>query len=159
VAALYDSMDPTPEDRGCIQVLEMASELPRPQSEILHAVALSLGEQPAKRAVELARSYHVVAYRSGKGLPILYSERIWKKFSAKAAQSMSPLKVDDRAVLMELVNKVRQHQGLPESLLRDDAKKNGAAHMLDFGIGIGLNRTQIQTPTWATSLARTRVTA
>ena len=82
VAALYDSLDPTPEDQGCIQVLEMASELPRQESEILHAVASMIGDQAAKRAVELAKSYHVVAHRTGKGLPepILYSERIWKKF-------------------------------------------------------------------------------
>ncbi len=147
VAALYDSLDPTLEDRGCVQVLEMASEIPRPESEIRHAVALQIGEQPAKRAVELAKSYHVVAHRSGKGLPepILYSERIWKKMGPKAAQSLSPLDATDRAVLLDLVNKVKAHQGIPESLLRDGAKKHGAEHMVNFGIGIGLlNRTQIQ---------------
>ena len=147
VAELYDSLDPTQEDQGCIQVLAMASELPRPQSEVLHAVALRIGEQPAKRAVELGKNYHIVAYRAGRGLPepILYSERIWKKLSAKTAQSLSPLKPDQRAVLLELVNKVKQHQGMPESLVRKDAQTHGAEHMVDFGIGVGLlNRTQIQ---------------
>ena len=147
VAELYESLDPPLEDQGCVQVLEMASEIPRPESEIRHAVALTIGDQPAKRAVELAKSYHVVGHRSGKGLsePILYSERIWKKLGAKAAQSLSPLKSDERAVLLELVNKVKAHQGIPESLLREDAQKHGAEHMVNFGIGIGLlNRTQIQ---------------
>jgi hypothetical protein len=147
VAELYESLEPTPEDQGCVQVLAMASELPRPQSEILHAVALKIGEQAAQKAVDLATSYHIVASRAGKSLPepILYSERIWKKFTAKAAQSLSPLKPDDRAVLLELVNKVKVHQGMPESLVREDAKRYGAEHMLTFGIGVGLlNRTQLQ---------------
>ena len=77
--------------------------------------------------------------------PILFCERIWKKIGAKAVQSLSPLTSDRRAVLVELVNKVKAHQGIPESLVRQDAKSHGAEDMVDFGIGIGLlNRTQIQ---------------
>jgi hypothetical protein len=147
VAEFYDSLEPTFEDQGCVQVLEMASALPRPQSEILHAVAQKVGEQASRLAVELAKNYHIVAHQAGKGLPepILFSERIWTKFNAKAAQSLSPLKADDRAVLLELVSKVQQYQGLPETLLREEAKKHGSEHMLTLGIGIGLlNRTQIQ---------------
>ena len=55
------------------------------------------------------------------------------------------MKPDQRAVLLELVNKIKEHQGIPESLVRQDARQHGAEHMVDFGIGIGLlNRTQIQ---------------
>ena len=147
VAEFYDSLDPTPEDRGCVQALAIASALPTPQSEVTHAVASNVGEEAARRAVELAKNYHIVAYKAGKGLrePVLYAERIWTKFNAKAAQSLTPLKNDDRAALLALVSKVQQHQGVPESLVQADAKKNGAEHMLSLGIGIGLlNRTQIQ---------------
>lgn len=147
VAELYDSLDPTPEDRGCIKVLTMASALPQPQSEIMHAIARSVGEQSARRAIELAKNYHIVGFQEGKGLPepVLFSERIWTKFNAKMAQALSPLKTDDRAVLTALVERVQQHQGFPEPLLRGEAKKHGSEHMLSLGIGIGLlNRTQIQ---------------
>jgi hypothetical protein len=146
VSDLYDGSDPTPEDRGCVVALELVSALPMPQSEVLHAVAREIGDA-AKRAIELAKGYHVVAHQSGHGLaePVLFSERVWTKFNAKAAKALSPLSREDRAVLMEFVNKVQKYQGMPEGLLRVEAKKHNAEHMLSLGIGIGvLNRTQIQ---------------
>lgn len=147
VSDLYDASDPMPEDRGCVLVLELASALPMPQSEVLQTVAREIGEKAAKRAVELAKSYRIVAVQTGHGLPepILFSERVWTKFNAKAAKALTPLSVGDRAVLMEFVTKVQKHQGMPESMLRAEAQKHNAEHMLTLGIGIGmLNRTQIQ---------------
>jgi len=147
VSDLYDASDPTPEDRGCVQALALVSALPMPQSEVVHAVAREIGEPAAKSAIELAKAYHIVAHQSGYGLrePMLYSERVWTKFNAKGAKALSPLSSNDRAVLLEFVNKVQQYQGIPESLMRAEAQKHNAEHMLTLGIGIGvLNRTQIQ---------------
>ena len=147
VAELYSSSDPTPEDRGCVQALQMVSALPMPQSEVLHAVACDIGETAAERAIELAKNYHIVACQEGYGLPepVLFSERVWTKFNAKSAKALTPLSAIDRDVLLELVSKVRQHQGIPELLMRQEASKHNAEHMLSLGLGIGLlNRTQIQ---------------
>ena len=147
VAELYDSSDPTLEDQGCVQVLAMVSALPMPESEVLHAVARAIGEKPAKRAIELAKNYHIVAHHAGHGIPepILFSERVWTRFNPKSAKALSPLSLADRAMLLELVNKVQQHQGIPESLVREEARKHNGEHMLTLGLGIGLlNRTQIQ---------------
>ena len=142
-----DSSDPTAEDRGCVQALEMVSALPMPESEVLHALARDIGDTCAKRAIELAKNYHIVAHQAGYGLPepVLFSERVWAKFNAKSAKALSPLSVADRAVLLELVSRVRQHQGIPESLMRQEARKHNGEHILSLGLGIGLlNRTQIQ---------------
>jgi hypothetical protein len=147
VTELYDASDPMPEDRGCVHALAMVSQLPRPQSEVLHALARGISEESARLAIELAKNYHIIAHRSGYGLPepILFSERIWARFNTKAARSLSPLSPTDRAVLLELVNKAQQYQGIPETLLRNEARKYNGEHILDLGIGIGLlNRTQIQ---------------
>ena len=147
VAELYDSSEPTPEDRGCVQALAMVSALPTPESEVLHSVASAIGENPAMLAIELAKNYRIVAHHADYGLPepVLFSERVWTNFDPRFARALSPLSTADRAVLLEFVNAVRQHQGIPESLMRREANKHNGEHMLNLGLGIGLlNRTQIQ---------------
>jgi hypothetical protein len=147
VTELYESLDPTLEDRGCILALAIVSALPRPYSEVLHEVSQAVGEDAAIRAIELAKNYHIIAHLSGYGLaePILFSERVWTRFNTKAAKSLSPLSSTDRAVLLELVNKVQKYQGIPETLLRAEARKHNGEHILNLAIGLGLvNRTQIR---------------
>lgn len=147
VAELYDSYEPMLEDRGCVQALAMVSTLPMPESEVLHAIARPIGEESARLAIELAKNYRIVAHHAGHGLtePVLFSERVWTKFNPKSAKALSPLSSTDRAVLLQFVNIVQQHQGIPESLMRKEAQKHNGEHMLSLGLGIGLlNRTQIQ---------------
>lgn len=147
VSELFDSLDPTPEEIGCIHALALVTEVPRPQSEVIHVVAKEIGEERAKRAVELAKGYNIVVHIEGGGLPepILYSERVWTKFNAKAAKSLSPLSPTDRAVMTEFINRVKQQQGMPEPLLQTEAKKQNAQHMVALALSLGLiNRTQIQ---------------
>ncbi len=125
----------------------MVSALPLSESVVLHAVAQNIGEEHAKRAIELAKSYHIVTYHTGYGLtePVLFSERVWTGFNLKSARALSPLSVTDRAALLEIINKVRRHQGIPEVLLRTSARRHNVEHIMDLGIGIGLlNRTKIQ---------------
>jgi len=147
VADLYDSLNPPPEDLGCLCVLETASQLPTPESDVLHGVALIVGEEQAKRAISLAKNYKIVSVRSGKGLrePILFSERLWSHCIDKAAAALGPLKTDQRAITLHFVEQVRKYQGFPEGLLRSSARENNAEPMLDLTIGVGLlNRTDIQ---------------
>ena len=130
VADLYDSLNPAPEDVGCLYVLEAACQLPTPESEVLHIVASIVGEELAKHAITLAKNYHIVSFRSGKGLreSILFSERLWAHCIDKAAIALTPLKADQKAIILELVEQVRRYQGLPEGLLRATAKNNNAAY-------------------------------
>ena len=147
VSDLYDSYDPTAEDRGCLQALGMVSALPMPQSAVLHAVATEIGEETAERAIALAKNYHIVAHYSGHGLPepILFSERVWTEFGPHSAKALSPLSPADRAALLSLVERVRRHQGIPEAFLRSEAQKQNIENVRRLAVGIGLlNRTQIQ---------------
>lgn len=49
-------------------MLAITSQLPSPQSELLHQVGLAIGEEKAKTAVTLAEEYNLAAHRSGQGL-------------------------------------------------------------------------------------------
>lgn len=144
---LFVSLDPTREAVGCIEALALVTELPRPQSEVAHSLSGIIGEEHAKLAIELAKGYNIVVFVEGGGLPepILYSEHVWTRFNVKAAKSLSPLSTNDRAMIIEFVNRVKSHQGMPENLLRAEAHKHNAEHMLQLALSVGLiNRTQIQ---------------
>jgi len=147
ISKLYDSLDPSPEDIGCLRVLEIASQLPTPESDVFNEVALAIGEEKAKVAISLAKNYKIVAYRTGKGLreAVLYSERLWSRTIDKAARALTPLNRVQRAIVLEFVEQVRKYQGLPEVLLRNFAKRSNAESILNLTIGVGLlNRTEIQ---------------
>ena len=147
ISDLYDSLSPTPEDTGCLYILEIASQIPTLESDALQAVALRLGEEKARVAMSLAKNYKIVAHRSGKGLrePILYSERLWSRGIDRAAQALAPLDRFQREAVLYFVEEVRKYQGFPESLLRDSAQQNNMEPMLDLAIGVNLlNRTRIQ---------------
>ena len=147
VGDFFDSLDPTQEAIGCIEALALVTELPRPQSEVMHILSGIVGEEHAKRAIELAKGYNIVVFVQDGGLtePILYSERVWTRFNLKTAKSLSPLSATDRAVMIELINRVRSYQGMPESLLLAEARSHNAEHIAQLAFSIGLiNRTQIQ---------------
>lgn len=146
VADLYDSRIPTLEDIGCIAILDIACEMPTPESDVLHAVANSIGEEKAKVALSLAKNYGIVSHRSGKGLkePIVYSERLWAHSIDRVAKALVPLSRVQREVILEFIEQVRKYQGYPEGLMRDFARTNGVEPMLNLAIGVGLlNRTEI----------------
>lgn len=147
VSDLHEELNPRPEDIGCIHVLNVASRLPTPESEVLHAVARVIGDERAATAVELAKSYNIVAHLEGKGLrePVLFSQWLWGRCIDRAAKALSPLDNTQREIVLDFVERVRAYQGMPEALLRKDAAQNNAEHLLDLAIGVGLlNRTDIQ---------------
>ncbi len=48
VADLYRALNPTQEDIGCIYVVDMSSQMPQPESEVLHAVAMQIGDESTR---------------------------------------------------------------------------------------------------------------
>lgn len=147
VSGLYVAQNPTEEDSACIQILDMASQLPRTDSEVRQAIASRIGEEKAATAMDLAEAYKLVSYRKGKGLaePVLFSPRLWRRHIDRAAKALSHLDTTERAIVLDLVEQVKQYQGMPEPLLRRDAAANDAEGLLDLAIGVGLvNRTDLQ---------------
>ena len=144
VSEYYDSRNPSEEDQACLMVLAQANELPSPESTIRHNLASNFSEEVANRAIDLAKAYGIVASAGNNGDALLYAPRVWGSLGADTLKALSPLDNTDRAVLLHLVNRVRESQGYPETLFRAEATENGAGHIVELAIGIALvNRTEL----------------
>ncbi len=144
VSDFYNSRNPSNEDRGCLLVLAQASELPTPESIVRQTIAKEYGEEAAQTALQLAKTYRIVASSGGNNDPLLYAPRVWAELHPRASQALAPLDRTDREVLLHLVSLVRHSQGYPETLFMSEAEKNGAAHLVGMAVGIGLvNRTEL----------------
>ncbi len=146
VADYYESLNPTDEDRGCLLALSIAMGMPTPESLVIHKVALSFGEEKSNVAISLAKGFNIVDVKSGSGLPepLLYSSKVWAGAIGQASKALRNLDVTDREIILHFVDIARKHQGVPESVLRVDSKKNGAEHLLNLALGVGLlDRTEI----------------
>ena len=145
VADFYCTRNPSAEDRACIMVLAQASELPNPESVVKHMVASEFEEEVANTALGLAKTYGLVAASGASTDPLIYSPRVWAGLHARAPQALAPLDNTQREVLLYLVGRVRNSQGYPETLFRNEATQHGVAHLVQMAIGIGLvNRTELQ---------------
>lgn len=140
VTHLFEELEPTAEERGCLVALTVASDLPTPKSMVLHRVSTAVGEESATKALGLAKAYRIVEERSGKGLrePILFSPAVWHRAIGRASIALSALKPDQRAVVEDLVRRVREYQGYPEEELRRVARRHNAEPMLELAIAVGL---------------------
>lgn len=144
VSDFYESRSPSDEDRGCLLVLEEATELPKPESIIRHVVASAYGEEVANTSLQLAKAYGIVSSSGSPSDALLYAPRVWAGLHPKASRALAPLDKTDRDVLVHIMSQVRLSQGYPETIVRREAAENGANHLLDMAIGIGLvNRTEL----------------
>ena len=62
VCDFYESKDPSDEDRACLAVLALASELPRLESVVRQNVAGEFGEEIASKSLQLAKAYEIVSF-------------------------------------------------------------------------------------------------
>lgn len=147
VTDLYDSVEPSEHDRACLTLMQIASEMPISETEALNALAQEFGEEVAKLSITLAKSFRLVDYREGRGLrePILFTSRLWASCMERASSALSSLSSTDRAVMLELVKRVRVYQGMPRSHLSAFATENNAQHLLRLAINIRLiHETRIE---------------
>lgn len=137
---LFEKRDPSNVERACLQLMQMASDLPVTESEAKNNITQSFAEQDANLAITLSKSYRLLEYREGRGLsePVLYSPSVWKDSINNAARHLSFLNTTDRAVLLELIRMVREYQGMPRAQLLAFAAENNASHLLNIAIGTKL---------------------
>ena len=141
----YEMRTPTDEDRACLNILVLASWLPRTESALRHMTALQFTDNIATTALQLAKSYNIVASSGGSTDPLLYAPRVWANLHRRAPSALAALDPTQREVLTYLINTVRENQGYPESLLRIEATQHGTHHLVDLAIGIALmNRTELR---------------
>jgi hypothetical protein len=140
-AAIYEAHEPTPADRGTLRLLHEAQRIPLPKSAALELLSQELGEETAREAIALALNYSIVAAKIGFGLsePLLYSEKVWHgSVTPKLAKALAGLNPTARAVLNEMVDKVRTYQGVPATIIRRWAATHNAENLVDLAIGTGL---------------------
>ena len=144
VSDFYDSRHPSEEDRACLMVLQLANQLPTPESIVRQAVTGVFSEETANTALQLARAFRIVTSSGDGSDPLLYAPRVWSSLHSGAEKALAPLDRTEREVLLHLVDRVRNNQGYPESLFRREAKENGVGHLVELAIGIALlNRTEL----------------
>jgi hypothetical protein len=149
VVELFDHLEEEPSPaRACHHLVHFASELPLTISSARQRLSRIYDEETANSALSLSRGLRLVSFsRSSAREAVIYSDRIWRHASDKAAQHLPDFAPEGYAALEVLVERVRKHQGLPEMALRRWARNNNAEKVLDFAIGIGLlSRTGIKTP-------------
>ena len=144
VSDFYDASNPSVEDLACLFVIAQSNELPRPETAVRESTAILYGEETADKALQLAKAFKLVSAMGVVGEEILYGPHVWSELHHKAPQALKSLDDTDREVLLHLVNRVRYSQGYPETLLTHEASRNGAVHLVQLAIGIGLfNRTEL----------------
>ena len=128
IASIYEAMEPTPTDRCALRLLFEAERVPLPQSIALNILAEHFGEETAKKGTSVARAYNIVTAKEGYGLkePLLFSEKVWSGKMNRAGKAMAGLARDDREALAAIIEKVRTYQGVPETIIRQDAIQNNA---------------------------------
>jgi hypothetical protein len=146
-SSLFRSLDPTLEEIAVLGLLDRGIRAPTTKPDAFSQMS-SEGEEVLERGLELARSYSIVKVLDGRDTrdPVIYSPLIWGDNIAKAGKALSHLKADRRALLLALMEQVRQYQGLPEHQALLWAKSQGDPELVEFMVGLGLlDRTQIVT--------------
>ncbi|MGO9466145.1 MAG: hypothetical protein ACLQIB_02710 [Isosphaeraceae bacterium] len=114
-SSLFRSLDPTPEEIAVLGLLDLGIRVPTAKPDAFSQMP-SEREEILERGLELARAYSVVKVLDDRDTrdPVIYSPLMWGDNIAKAGKALSHLRADRRALLLALMEQVRQYQGLPE---------------------------------------------
>jgi hypothetical protein len=146
-SSLFHTLDPTPEEIAVLGLLDLGIRVPTAKPDAFSQIPFER-EEILERGLELARAYNVVKVLEDRDTrdPVIYSPLIWGDNIAKAGKALSHLNANRRALLLALMEQVRQYQGLPEQQARRWARSQGDPELVDFMVGLGLlDRTQIVT--------------
>lgn len=146
VFALWIELEPTPVDQACLLASMECTALPTGRAELSQILASAFDAQTAVLAIDLIKGYKLLSERTvGLPEPLYFSAGIWKHAIGSAGAALSTLKVTDKAVLLYILDQVKQHQGIPESAMRAYAKSQNAVPVLEMAIRLGLlDRTRIR---------------
>ncbi len=146
---LLRALEPTEEERVVLGIVELGIRMPQLKSDVLNHFGLGKDET-VERALSLAEEYKIVRVGDGGGgkgrgsEPIVYSPLIWGDNIGKAGRALSHLSANKRAILLELIDRVRQYQGLPYEQAKEWAEGEGEPDIIEFAARIGLvDRTVI----------------
>ncbi len=136
----FEHLNPTDEERACVDLLEAVSSRPLLLDEARSILSRSHKEEAIRVALDLAPAFRFVQERSGRGLkqPVLFSPRIWGKNIDRVAKLLSSLDRTQREIVGHFVGTVKEYQGYPSELLRSEARKHNAVELVDLCVHVGL---------------------
>lgn len=144
-AVYFNSLRPTLEERLVLEILDCGIQVPTAKSDVYSKLS-SKSEEAVNRALELASSYSIIKVAASLDMnePVYYSPLIWGDNIRKAGKALSHLDANKRALLLHLIQSVRDYQGIPERDAKNWAAQNGDAALVDFAVALGLlERTEI----------------
>ncbi len=95
IAAVWQASSPTPDERGAIELLRLASRLPLTPEEALDGLlAIGLDEPSAERAIELAGSVSLVRRKvvPDLGTYLLYDEYLFGHAIDRTAEAIGRMR-------------------------------------------------------------------
>ena len=144
---LFRRLDPSEEEILVLEILDLGIRVPTTKSDAFGKLS-SQSEEAVSRALELADGYSIIKLLDTHEMrePVFYSPLIWGENIGKAGRALSHLEEPRRSLLLELIERVRGYQGVPELAARKWAEKEGDLGLIDFAVGLGLiDRTDILT--------------
>jgi len=144
---LFRTLDPSEEEILVLEILDLGIRVPTTKSDAFGKLS-SQSEEAVSRALELADGYSIVKLLDTHEMrePVFYSPLIWGENIGKAGRALSHLEEPRRSLLLELIERIRGYQGVPELAARKWAEKEGDPALIHFVVGLGLiDRTDILT--------------
>lgn len=137
---LWEELQPHDVDRACVQAHNACNRLPIGRAELAQNLTREFGEQTALLSIELLNAYRLVS-KTEHGLiePLYYSNSVWSSETVEqAAKSLSLLNVTEKEILLAMIEKVKNHQGIPEKMIADFASSQNSTHLLQLAKRAGL---------------------
>jgi hypothetical protein len=120
IATVWEAASPTPEERGAVELLRLASRLPMtPEEALAGLAAIGLDEPSARRAIELAESVSLVRRKvvPDLGTDLLYNEYLFGHAIDRTAEAIGRMPTDRKEALVSLLEELHQNEGRPTDLI------------------------------------------
>jgi len=150
VARLWEHLDPEPQERGALVLLQETATLPLLRDEATSAlVATGLDEEETKQAIELALAHDLVrvSHVADLGADVLYNDFLWGENIDRIGAALAALTANLRDGLRSLLEELHQHEGRPAGEI-----ESASPELMQLAITQGLvDATEIKTTSGRTA--------
>jgi hypothetical protein len=150
VARLWMHLDPEPQERGALVLLQATATLPLLRDEATSALlAAGLAEEEAEQAIELALAHDLIrmSHVADLGADVLYNDFLWGENIDRIGAALAALSADLRDGLRSLLEELHKHEGRPAGEI-----ESASPTLIQLAVTQGLvDATEIRTTTGRTA--------
>jgi hypothetical protein len=144
VGRLWEHLDPEPQERGALVLLQETATLPLLRDEAASAlVAAGLDEEESEQPIELALAHDLVrvSHVADLGADVLYNDFLWGENIDRVGAALAALTANLRDGLRSLLEELHQHEGRPAGEI-----ESASLELVQLAITQGLvDATEIKT--------------